>query len=69
MRTRYEQLELFKIRLFVLKIKFSFQFLSFICRFLRLEASLNLSNFDRQDFVKLIQNFDDYDVIMTSFAN
>ena len=36
--------------------------------FFRPEPSLNFSNFDRQDFVK-IQNFDGYDVSMTSFSN
>ena len=44
--------------------KFSFLLVSFICRFLKPEISLNFSNFDRQDFVKS-QNFDRYDVIMT----
>ena len=57
------QFKFFKILLFVLKIKFSFQFVSFICRFLKSETSVNFSNFYRQDFVK-IQNFDGYDVIM-----
>ena len=66
--TRYVQLKFFKLLLFVLKIKFSFQFMPFICRFLQSETSLNFSNFDRQDFVK-IQNFDGYDVMMISFAN
>ena len=36
--------------------------------FLQSETSLNFSNFDRQDFVK-IQNFDYYGVMMTSFTN
>ena len=62
--TRYVQLKFFKILLFVLGIKFSFPFVSYIWRFLKSETSLNFSNFDRQDFVK-IQNFDGYDVIMT----
>ena len=31
--------------------------------FLQSETSLNFSNFDQQDFVK-IQNFDGYDIIM-----
>ena len=62
--TRYVQLKFFKILLFILRIKYYFQFISFICRFLKSETSLNFSNFDRQDFVK-IQNFDGYDVIMT----
>ena len=49
---------------FVLKIKFSSQFVSFIDRFLQSETSLNFSNFDKQDFVE-IQNFDGHDVIMS----
>ena len=52
-----------KITLFVSKIKISFQFVSFICRFLQSEKSLNFSNFDRQDLVK-IQDIDGSDVIM-----
>ena len=66
--TRFVKLKFFKILLFVLKRKFYFQFLSSICRFLKSETFLNISNFDRQDFVKT-QNFDGYDAIMTSFAN
>ena len=62
--TRYVQLKFFKILLYVLRIKFSFQFVSYIWRFLKSETSLNFSNFDRQDFVKN-QSFDSYDVIMT----
>ena len=62
--TRYVQLKFFKILLFLLKIQFSFQFVSFICRFVQSETSLSFSNFDQRDFVK-IQNFDGYDVIMT----
>ena len=62
--TRYVQLKFFKILLFILRMKYYFQFISFSCRFLKSETSLNFSNFDRQDFVK-IQNFDGYDVIMT----
>ena len=50
--TRYVQLKFFKILLFVLRIKFPFQFVSLICRFIKPETSLNNSNFDRQDFVK-----------------
>ena len=38
------QLKLFKILLFVLKIKLPFQSVSFICRFLQSETSLNFSN-------------------------
>ena len=53
-----------KMQIFVLERTFSFQFVSFFCRFLKSESSLNLSNFDRQDFVKP-QNFDGYSVIMT----
>ena len=49
----YVQLKFFKILLFVLKKKLPFQFLSFICRFLKSETSLNFPNFDRQDFVKI----------------
>ena len=66
--TRYVQLKFSKILLFLLRIQISFQLVSFICRFLKSETSLNFSNFDRQDFVK-IQNFDGYDIIMTSFTN
>ena len=62
--THYAQLKFFKILSFVLKGTVSFQSVSFICRFLKSETSLNFPNFDRQDFVK-IQNFDGYDVIMT----
>ena len=53
------------LKYYYLRIKFSFQFVSFlnICRFLKSEMSLNFSNFDRQDFVK-IQTFDGYDIIM-----
>ena len=54
----------FKILLFIVRITFSFQFVSFICCFLKSETSLNLSNFDRQDFVKF-QIFDGYDVVTT----
>ena len=61
-------LKFFKIQLFLLRIKFSFQFVSFICCFLQSETSLNFSNFDRQDFIK-IQYFACNDVVMTSFAN
>ena len=63
MKTRYVQLEFFKILLFILKIRLSFQFVSFICSFLQSEASLKFSNFNGQDFAK-IQNFDGYDVIV-----
>ena len=67
-KTRYVQLKFSKILLFLLRIQISFQLVSFICRFLKSETSLNFSNFGRQDFVK-IQNFDGYYVIMTSFTN
>ena len=63
-RVKLWQLKFFKILVFALRIKFSFQFVSFICRFLQPETLLNFSNFDRQDFLK-IQNFDVNDVIMT----
>ena len=62
--TSYVQLKFFKIILFVLKIQFFFQFVLFICRFLKSETSLDFFNFDRQDLLK-IQNFNTYDVIMT----
>ena len=56
--TRFVQFEFFKILLFVLKRKFSLQFVSFICRcFLKSETSLNFSNSYPQDFVKA-QNFE-----------
>ena len=57
--TRFVQLKFFTILLFVLKRKISIQFLSFICRFLKSETSLNFSNFDRQDFVR-------FSTVMTS---
>ena len=44
-------------------IEFSLQFISFICRSLQSETSINFSNFDRQDFVK-IKIFDSYDVTL-----
>ena len=40
------------VLLFGLKRKFSFQFVSFNCRFSKSETSLNFSTFDQQDFVK-----------------
>ena len=43
----YNSVKFFKMLIFVSKIKFSFHFLSFICRFLKSETSLNFSNFDR----------------------
>ena len=60
--TRYVQLELFKILLFVLQILLIVFFS--ICIIYSSETSLNVSHFDQQDFVK-IQNFEGYDVIMT----
>ena len=58
--TLFLLVKFFKI-LIVLKRKFSFQFVSFICHFSKLETS------DRQDFVKT-PNFDGYDVKMTLFS-
>ena len=50
--------------LFVLKTKFSFHFVSFICRFFESETPLNYSTFDQLDFVKS-QDFDsNYVVVM-----
>ena len=53
-----------KFYFFISKIKFSFQFVPFICRFLKSETTLNFSYFNRQDF-EIMQIFDGYDVIMT----
>ena len=61
--TRFVQLKLFKILLLVLKRKFSFQYVSFVCGFSKSETSLNFSNFDQQDFVKT-QNLDGCDVML-----
>ena len=53
----------FKVLLFILKMKFSFYFVPFICRFRNSETSLNFSSLIGEIFVKT-QNFDSYDVIM-----
>ena len=47
-----------------LKESFRFNYYHLFVIFLKSETCLSVSNLDRQDFVK-IQNFDDYDVIMT----
>ena len=49
----------------MLKRKFSFYFVPFICRFFNSEMSLNFSSLTGDIFVKT-QNFDSYDVIVTS---
>ena len=66
-KTRFVILNFFKIVLSILKRTFSFYFVTFICRFLKLETSLNFSSLIGEIFVKT-QNFDSYDVIMTSYA-
>ena len=62
-KTSFVILNFFKILLFVLKMKFPFYFLPFICRFFNSETSLNFSSLIGEIFVKT-QNFDSYDVIM-----
>ena len=58
----------FKILLFILKRKFSFYFVPLICCFLNSETSINFSSLISKILVKT-QNFDNYDIIMTSYAN
>ena len=60
--------QFFKILLFILKRKLSLYFVPLICRFLNSEKSSNFSSLIGEIFVKS-QNFDSYDVMMTSFAN
>ena len=61
-------LNFFNILLFILKRTFSFYFVPFICRFFNSETSLNFSFLSGEIFVET-QNFDSYDIIMTSHAN
>ena len=62
-KIRFVILSFFKILLFILKRKFSFHFVPFICRFfLNSETSLNFSSLTGEIFVKT-QNFDSYDVM------
>ena len=60
----FVMLNFFKILLFILKRKFSFHFVLFICRFFKSETSLNFSTLINKIFVKT-PNFDSYDFIMT----
>ena len=49
--------QFFKILLFVLRRKFSFHFVSFLCRFFKLETSLNFCTFISKIFLKFIHSF------------
>ena len=62
-KTCFVILNFFKILLFIIKRKFYFYFVPFICRFLNSETSLNFSSLTGEIFVKT-QNFDSYDVII-----
>ena len=57
-------LNFFKILLFILKRKFSFHSVPFICRLFKSERSPNFSILISKIFVKT-ENFNSYDVIMT----
>ena len=62
-KTRFVILNFFKILLFILKSKFFFYFVPFICRFINSKTSVSFSSLIGETFVKT-QNFDSYDVIM-----
>ena len=62
-KTSFVMLNFLKLLLFILKRKFSFYFVPFICRFLNSETSLSFSSLIGEIFVTT-QNFDSYDVIM-----
>ena len=69
-KTRFVILNFFKTLLFILTRKFSFYFVpggQFVV-FLNSETSISFSFLISEIFVKT-QNFDSYDVIMTSYAN
>ena len=51
-KTCFVMLNLFKILLFILKRKFSYYFVPFICRFFNSETSLNFSSLTGGIFVK-----------------
>ena len=63
-KTRFVIINFFQKLLFVLKRKFYFYFVSFICPFFNSETSLSFSSLTGEICVKT-QNFDSYDVIMT----
>ena len=63
-KARFVILDLFKIRLFILKRNFSFYFVPLICRFLNSETCINFYSLISKILIKT-QNFDSYDVIVT----